>query len=96
LSTELVINSGPEKVRIALLKNGKLTECHFEDRESEFNVGDLYLGKVKKVVDGLNAAFVDVGYEKDAFLHYTDLGANVKSLSKYVKATLNKKIIQVY
>jgi ribonuclease G len=91
LSTELVINSGPEKVRIALLKNGKLTECHFEDRESEFNVGDLYLGKVKKVVDGLNAAFVDVGYEKDAFLHYTDLGPNVKSLSKYVKATLNKK-----
>jgi ribonuclease G len=91
LSTELVINSSPEKVRIALLKNKQLVECHFEDKESEFNVGDLYLGKVKKVVDGLNAAFVDVGYEKDAFLHYTDLGPNIKSLSKYVKTTLNKK-----
>jgi ribonuclease G len=91
LSTELVINSSPEKVRIALLKNKELVECHFEDKESEFNVGDFYLGKVRKVVDGLNAAFVDVGYEKDAFLHYTDLGPNIKSLSKYVKTTLNKK-----
>ncbi len=91
MSTELVINSSPEKVRIALLKDKELLECHFETKGSEFNVGDLYLGKVKKVVDGLNAAFVDVGYEKDAFLHYTDLGPNVKSLAKYVKTTLNKK-----
>jgi len=91
LSTELVINSSPEKVRIALLKDKELLECHFETKGSEFNVGDLYLGKVKKVVDGLNAAFVDVGYEKDAFLHYTDLGPNIKSLAKYVKTTLNKK-----
>lgn len=91
MSTELVINSSPEKVRIALLKDKELLECHFEDKGSEFNVGDFYLGKVKKVVDGLNAAFVDVGYEKDAFLHYTDLGPNIKSLSKYVKTTLNKK-----
>jgi ribonuclease G len=64
---ELVINSTPAQVVLALLKEKKLIEIHREDDDSSFNVGDVYLGKVRKVVPSLNAAFVDVGYEKDAF-----------------------------
>ena len=91
MSNELVINTSSEKTRIALLKNKQLIELHTESATSEFNVGDVYLGTVKRVVPGLNAAFVDIGYEKDAFLHYQDLGENIKSLVKYTKSILNKK-----
>lgn len=86
MSNELLINSTQKGTRIALLKNRRLVECHFEDHSSgNFTVGDIYLGTVKKVVPGLNAAFIDLGYEKDAFLHYLDLGPQIKSLNKYVK-----------
>ena len=88
---ELVINSTPAQVVLALLKEKKLIEIHREDDDSSFNVGDVYLGKVRKVVPSLNAAFVDVGYEKDAFLHYHDLGPRFKSMNKYVQQTLNGK-----
>jgi len=85
LSTELFINSTQKGERIALVKDKRLIECHFEDKGHKFTVGDIYLGTVKKVVPGLNAAFIDIGYEKDAFLHYQDLGPQIKSLLKYVK-----------
>lgn len=85
MSNELVINSSSNEVTIALLSDKKLIELHKEKNNNQFNVGDIYLGKVKKVMTGLNAAFVDVGYEKDAFLHYLDLGPQIKSLNKYVK-----------
>lgn len=91
MSNELVINSSSEQTRIALLKNKQLVELHTESSKAEYNVGDLYLGTVKRVVPGLNAGFVDIGYEKDAFLHYQDLGENIKSLVKYTKSVLNKK-----
>ena len=55
-------------------------------------VGDIYLGTVKKVVQGLNAAFIDIGYEKDAFLHYLDLGAQFGSLQKFSKLVRAKKV----
>ena len=90
-SNELVISNTPEKTRIALLKNRELVEYHTEGNANQFNVGDLYLGTVKRVVPGLNAAFVHLGYEKDAFLHYLDLGPNIRSLIKYTKSVLNKK-----
>jgi ribonuclease G len=91
VSTELIISSRTASdVAIALLKEGKLTELHY-DNSDEFAVGDIYLGRIKKVVPGLNAAFVDVGYEKDAFLHYHDLGPQIKSLSKFTKRTLTGK-----
>lgn len=91
MSTELIINSRTaDEVAIALLRDGKLTELHY-DNTDEFAVGDIYLGKIKKVVPGLNAAFVDVGYEKDAFLHYHDLGPQIKSLNKFTKRTLTGK-----
>jgi len=91
VSTELIINSRTaDEVAIALLKDGKLTELHYDNSE-DFAVGDIYLGKIKKVVPGLNAAFVDVGYEKDAFLHYHDLGPQIKSLNKFTKKTYTGK-----
>ncbi|MDR9373501.1 MAG: ribonuclease E/G [Schleiferiaceae bacterium] len=91
MSTELVINSRTaDQVAVALLKDGKLSELHY-DNSDEFAVGDIYLGKIKKVVPGLNAAFVDVGYEKDAFLHYHDLGPQIRSLNKFTKRTLTGK-----
>jgi ribonuclease G len=81
---DLVINSTPNEVVIALLNDKRLVELHREKNNSRFSVGDIYLGKVKKVMTGLNAAFVDVGYEKDAFLHYLDLGPQASSLYKFV------------
>ncbi|MEQ9424189.1 MAG: Rne/Rng family ribonuclease [Cyclobacteriaceae bacterium] len=93
MSSELIINSTQNGCRIALLKEKKLIEFHNEDNTSKFNVGDIYLGTVKKVVQGLNAAFVDIGYEKDAFLHYLDLGPQVQSLNKFVRLTMAKKNI---
>lgn len=91
MSTELIINSRTaEEVGIALLRDGKLNELHYDNTE-DFAVGDIYLGKIKKVVPGLNAAFVDVGYEKDAFLHYHDLGPQIRSLNKFIKRTQTGK-----
>jgi ribonuclease G len=89
LSTELVIDSTQNGSRIALLKNKSLVELHLEEDDNRFKVGDIYLGSVKKIVNGLNAAFIDVGYEKDAFLHYQDLGPNIRSLSKLIKIIRN-------
>lgn len=88
---ELVLSSTPSEVVIALLKDKQLVELHKEPKDTKFAVGDLYLGKVRKVLPSLNAAFVDVGYEKDAFLHYFDLGPQVLSLNKFVKRTREGK-----
>lgn len=83
---ELIINSTAEEVNIALLEDKQLVELHSEKKNSSFVVGDIYLGRIKKVIPGLNAAFVDIGYEKDAFLHYLDLGPQIKSLLKFTKS----------
>ncbi len=91
MNQELVINSTPNEVVIALLNDKRLVELHREKNNSKFSVGDIYLGRAKKVMTGLNAAFVDVGYEKDAFLHYLDLGPQAQSLIKYVEQTQNGK-----
>lgn len=91
MSVELVINSTQNGCRIALLKNKQIVEYHQEEDGAQFNVGDVYLGNVRKVVPGLNAAFIDIGYEKDAFLHYLDLGPQVQSLNKFTKFALTRK-----
>lgn len=83
MNKEMIIDSSDNGVAIALLEDKKLVELHYEQSNTAFAVGDLYLGKVKKLMPGLNAAFVDVGYEKDAFLHYTDLSPYVRSLIKF-------------
>jgi ribonuclease G len=88
LNKELIINSAPQGVEIALLEDKKLVELHNEKADASFAVGDLYLGKVRKLIPGLNAAFVDVGFEKDAFLHYTDLSPYAKSLLKFTQQSI--------
>jgi ribonuclease G len=82
---ELIINSAPSGVTIALLQDKQLVELNKEQINNSYAVGDIYLGRIKKIMAGLNAAFVDVGYEKDAFLHYLDLGPQVQSLQKLTK-----------
>ena len=92
MSNELIISATQNGCRIALLKDKHLAEFHEEQDGSKFVVGDIYMGTVKKVVPGLNAAFIDIGYEKDAFLHYLDLGAKFSSLQKFTKLVRTKKI----
>jgi ribonuclease G len=89
MNKELIINASAESVEIALLEDKKLVELHYGRGQDQFAVGDLYLGKIKKLMPGLNAVFVDVGYEKDAFLHYTDLSPYLKSLLKFTKQAVD-------
>ncbi|MBC7588004.1 MAG: Rne/Rng family ribonuclease [Chitinophagaceae bacterium] len=89
MNKELIINVAPTGVEIALLEDKKLVELHNDKTDANFGVGDLYLGKVKKLIPGLNAAFVDVGFEKDAFLHYTDLSPFAKSILKFTQIAMN-------
>jgi ribonuclease G len=91
VSLELVVDVRQGGIWLALMRDGKLIELHQEHGSTDFAVGDIYLGKVRKVVPSLNAAFVDVGYEKDAFLHYLDLGPQFNSLNKFTKNTLHGK-----
>ncbi len=91
VSSELVINSTRERVSIALLEDGKLVELNQSSLKQQFFVGEIYLARVKKNMPGLNAAFIDVGYEKDAFLHYLDLGPQFSSLNKYLATAIAKK-----
>lgn len=91
MNKELIINAAPQAVEIALLEDKKLVELHNESADSRFGVGDLYLGKVKKLIPGLNAAFIDVGFEKDAFLHYSDLSPYIKSILKFTRLAMNEK-----
>ena len=92
MSNELIISSTPKGDRIALLQDKRIVEYHLEQSEPHFTVGDIYLGTVKKLVTGLNAAFIDIGYEKDAFLHYLDLGPNINSLNKFTKDVIAKRV----
>ena len=92
MSYELFVRSSSQEVDFALLKDGKLIELHKEEENNKFSVGDVYLAKIRKTVPGLNAAFVNVGYEKDAFLHYHDLGPKVLSLLKFVKRVSTGKL----
>jgi ribonuclease G len=91
MNLELIVDSRSNGIWLALLRDGKLIELHEEQGNNEFAVGDIYLGKVRKIVPSLNAAFVDVGYEKDAFLHYLDLGPQFNSLHKFTKDSLQGK-----
>ncbi len=74
MTNELIINVKGNEVFLAVLQDKKLVEFNREMVDSAYTVGDLYLARVARVMPNLNAAFVDVGYEKDAFLHYFDLG----------------------
>ena len=88
MNIDLVIRSRGGEVAIALMKDKVLSELHREQTERGFAVGDIFLAKVRKVAPGLNAAFVDVGHEKDAFLHYFDLGPQYGNSYKFAKAAV--------
>ncbi len=89
MNKELIIDSAATVIQIALLEENKLVELHHQKTNTHFTVGDIFLGKVKHTMPGLNAAFVDTGYSKDAFLHYTDLGPRIRSLLSYTKQSIN-------
>ena len=82
---ELIISSDVSEVNIVLLEDKQLVEFHKEQKNNSISVGDVYLGRIKKILPGLNAAFVDIGSRKDAFLHYLDLGPQILSMRKYAK-----------
>jgi len=89
---ELIINATESGVELALIENGKLAELHHQKTNNNFSVGDIYIGKIRKMMPGLNAAFVDIGHRKDAFLHYTDLGPKLRSLTKWSNGVINGSI----
>ena len=91
MKSELVVNVQPSEVSIALLEDSRLVSLQKEPRNVSYAVGDIYLAKVKKIMPGLNATFVNVGHEKDAFLHYLDLGSHFASYHSFVKQLFEDK-----
>jgi len=91
VNKDLIIDIGDSEVSLALLEDKQLIELNKEKRQVKFSVGDIYLGKVKKIMPGLNAAFINVGYERDAFLHYLDLGAQFRTQHKYYFTAVQKQ-----
>ena len=92
MTSEVIIDVQPKEISIALLEDKNLVEYQSEKREEEsYSVGNIYLGKVRKLMPGLNACFIDVGSERDAFLHYLDLGTQYSSYEKYLKQVQSDK-----
>lgn len=89
MEKELIINADKKKVDVAILEDKKLVEYHQQDSDMKIVVGDIYLGRVKKLVPGLNAAFLDIGFSKDAFLHYSDLGPKLPAVKKFTNSSFN-------
>ena len=85
MTSEIIIDAREKEISIALLEDKNLVEYQNESRSASFSVGNVYIAKVKKLMPGLNACFVDLGYERDAFLHYLDLGSQFNSYDKYLK-----------
>ena len=91
MKSEVIIDVQPKEISIAFLEDQKLVEFQQEARTENFAVGNIYLAKVRKLMPGLNACFVNVGHEKDAFLHYLDLGPHYASLEKFTDIILAGK-----
>ncbi len=91
MTSELIVNVQPNEISIAITEDKQLVEFQKEEQTASFSVGNIYLGRVKKIMPGLNACFVDVGSEKEAFLHYLDLGPQFYSLQKYLKQVLSDR-----
>ena len=97
MKSELIVDVQPAEIAIALTEDDRLQEVSREKRDQDnFSVGNIYYGRVKKVMPALNAAFVDVGHEKEAFLHYLDLGSQYRTLQSYVtKAVSDRRRVPV-
>ena len=93
VTSELVVDVQSKEITIAVLEDKKLVELQQEDQNESFSVGNIYMGKVKKLMPALNAAFVNVGHKKDAFLHYLDLGVEFNSILQFQKLVEDKKKI---
>lgn len=85
MTSEVIVDVSAKDISIALLEDKRLVEYQREGRTEHFSVGNIYLAKVRKLMPGLNACFVNVGFERDAFLHYLDLGTRYASLEKYLQ-----------
>lgn len=91
MNSELIVDVQSQDISIAVLEDKKLVELQKEARNISYAVGNIYAGKVRKLMPGLNAAFIDIGYKKDAFLHYLDLGPQFRSVDKFYKQALSDK-----
>ena len=92
MKSELIVDVQPQEISIALTEDDRLQEVAREKRDQDnFAVGNIYYGRVKKVMPALNAVFVDVGHEKEAFLHYLDLGSQFRTLQSYVTKAVSDK-----
>lgn len=91
MTSEVIVDVQPKDISIALLEDKRLVEFQQEGRTEQFAVGNIYLAKVKKIMNGLNACFVNVGYERDAFLHYQDLGIHYRALEKFLEQQSKSK-----
>lgn len=91
MTSEVVIDVQEKEISIALLEDKRLVEYQNEQKSASFSVGNIYIAKVKKLMPGLNACFVDVGFERDAFLHYLDLGNQFNSYEKYLRQVQSDK-----
>ncbi|HSF89318.1 MAG TPA: ribonuclease E/G, partial [Saprospiraceae bacterium] len=91
MDKELIVQGTPTRVEIALVEDQKLVELHQQKTKTNFSVGDIFLGKIKKIMPSLNAVFVDIGHRKDAFLHYTDMGPKLRTVMKYTEDSIQGK-----
>ena len=89
MTSEVIVNVCPKDISIALLEDKRLVEYQSEKRSESNAVGNIYIAKVKKILPALNACFVDVGYEREAFLHYLDLGFRFNTALPYEKNIAN-------
>ena len=89
MNKELIISASPTNVEIALLDDDRLVEIHQQRTKANFTVGDIFVGRIRKLMPSLNAAFVDIGHRQDAFLHYTDLGPKLRSLLKFTEGSIS-------
>ncbi len=89
MNKELIVSASENEIQLALLEDKQLVELHKDALGNKIHVGDIFVGKVRKIMPGLNAAFIDVGEDKDGFVHYLDLGPNYNSVAKYMKLAMN-------
>lgn len=96
MEKDLIIDVAPAEISIALLENHRLIELNKEQNNGSFSVGDVYFGRVKKIMPALNAAFVDIGDDKDAFIHYLDLGLNFKAFDYFTRHINPNRDLRTY
>ena len=91
MSNQVLIHSSGKQTQIALIEKGELSQLFIDSEQNQRTVGDIFLARVHKVMPGIRAAFIDVGLEKDAFLHFSDAGDH---LGDYVRMINGTKIFQ--